>query len=511
MMILLLQSDATSTAAQEIPPIPILDVVIFIVLTLMILSIITEKATTFIYVYFIKKDDYYSKGPTIVDRLGIKQKKRTKHELEKIVTLLSVVLGMVIAMAFKANILEMITHPRPTDTLFWSNFNLSRGDESMSWYIFKLAIGIPMTGFFLSFGSKFFHDLLDLLLASKTLRRTMTEEKQMEILQKEKGGFVKETEYATLGGIQNKLAQGEIKEVRSRNVVGAKAKLNEKGQAVLHIEVEDENIEDIPAEVPLVVRGRSVTVPVEVTRNVKPATPHAGPGIALEAVGQNGLQSLPSRKGTFACTFRSPISGEIYALTCGHVIPFPHLPNQTIKRFIPPENRNRFRFSIQDQSKAELVFIQLDEVLDVAVLRVTEGEPTNMIQGFGAVTAFRSVTQEDADFNTDICIANQERQIVEGIIVDIKVSKLINYHHGRFTLNNLILIQGDMGNGTLGSVTRAGDSGAVVFSKAEKKILGIVLGAITQGEESFTLAIPFTDILASLAIDLDYQSTRNNS
>ncbi|MEL7342745.1 MAG: hypothetical protein AAGM67_19830, partial [Bacteroidota bacterium] len=142
--------------AVGVPPAGILEIIVFIFLTLLILSIITERATTFYYISFVKKDKSKSEGPIIRD--GGPTPPSAHLEREKKVTLVSLIIGVIIAFALKVNILEMMTSSQPTETLFWSNYSKQlslEGGDAMSigakqgWYILKRVIGISVTGFFL--------------------------------------------------------------------------------------------------------------------------------------------------------------------------------------------------------------------------------------------------------------------------------------------------------------------------------------------------------------------------
>ncbi|NQU55339.1 MAG: hypothetical protein HQ522_22715 [Bacteroidetes bacterium] len=117
---------------------------------LLILSMITEKVSNLVKLNApgIFKDD---KGKTI----------------ESKVQLLSIVVGVAIALISKANIFQMFSSQE--FELFW-DFN-TLGTELTASNI----VGSVICGFFLSLGSKFFHDLLDMLLHAKNLKRKLVQ------------------------------------------------------------------------------------------------------------------------------------------------------------------------------------------------------------------------------------------------------------------------------------------------------------------------------------------------
>lgn len=102
-----------------------------------------------------------------------------KTAQEQEITLLSLLLGLVVAVIFDINLVELIqaksnkielTTAVPVDL---TNFQfVVTGIKPMA------VLGFLLTGFFLTFGSKFFHDLLDLLLEIKNQKRNLNQSTQ---------------------------------------------------------------------------------------------------------------------------------------------------------------------------------------------------------------------------------------------------------------------------------------------------------------------------------------------
>jgi len=136
-------------------------------LVLFILSLITEKVSNFLKLQSA--------------RLAISQKSllfetaRTRA-IQKRTTLI----GIVIAILCKANLFNIFN---PDSPLFWVRsellfFNKDPWglNKDFEWIGFiGIIFGSVLTGLFLSFGSKFFHDLLDLLLEAKNLKRKLAD------------------------------------------------------------------------------------------------------------------------------------------------------------------------------------------------------------------------------------------------------------------------------------------------------------------------------------------------
>lgn len=96
-----------------------------------------------------------------------------KSSKDKEITLLSFTIGFIIALLFNSNLFDFFNtnlsdiSPLNFNAIFnkWNLFNPNYDPN------FVKFLGIVATGFFLSFGSKFFHELLDLLFQIRSLRK----------------------------------------------------------------------------------------------------------------------------------------------------------------------------------------------------------------------------------------------------------------------------------------------------------------------------------------------------
>lgn len=147
-----------------------MDKLIEIGIILFILSLISERLTNYIKLYLpILRQD--KETPPEVKDLE-KQRKRVQKR-ERITFLLALVCGLVTAFASKADLFLLINTPTVEYTkaldLGWEGYKESGGK------LFQTLLGCFLTGIFLSFGSKFWHDALDLLFQIKNLRRKAVE------------------------------------------------------------------------------------------------------------------------------------------------------------------------------------------------------------------------------------------------------------------------------------------------------------------------------------------------
>lgn len=147
--------------------IDLMDQSIGIVILLFILSMISERFINWIKLYFFKKNNnlfgfHYS--------LKFDYSTKTENEqLEKIrerkIIEINIVCSIIISILIGANFFEIIKCPIPYEGLA-PIFDL--GIEGLNLNFF---IGTIITGLFMSMGSKFWHDTLDMLFAVKRLRQ----------------------------------------------------------------------------------------------------------------------------------------------------------------------------------------------------------------------------------------------------------------------------------------------------------------------------------------------------
>jgi hypothetical protein len=113
---------------------------------------------------------------------NIGKKNVNKREQEKEINLLSMLLGLLIAFLFNTNLFEMFTMTSFRESSWNGDFPFDFEHFRFNVEKFKFSwlalFGLLLTGFFLTFGSKFFHDLLDLLLEVKNQRKNLNQNLQ---------------------------------------------------------------------------------------------------------------------------------------------------------------------------------------------------------------------------------------------------------------------------------------------------------------------------------------------
>lgn len=104
---------------------------------------------------------------------------------EKEVTLLSFAIGFFVALLFDASIIDILQYnPESSDFSFgtpdYVDFEKMKLNDELE-FSFIAFVGLLATGFFLSFGSKFFHDLIDNLLQIKNLKRKLNDKETYKV------------------------------------------------------------------------------------------------------------------------------------------------------------------------------------------------------------------------------------------------------------------------------------------------------------------------------------------
>lgn len=133
-----------------------MDAAVTIATILFILSMINERIANFIKLQFSNK----SILGIALGNLRVKSANEyDEDERSKRILVLNIVSGTVVALILHADLIEILGHiDKPYDVIGWDKTLPTR----FGWVL--LPIGCFLTGCFISLGSKFWHDLLDLLL-----------------------------------------------------------------------------------------------------------------------------------------------------------------------------------------------------------------------------------------------------------------------------------------------------------------------------------------------------------
>jgi hypothetical protein len=132
-----------------------MDKIINLVMFLLILSLITEKISDFIKLQF--PDLCHEKKD-----MGQETKRQSNIQL------ITILIGIGVALVSNANLFDLFKESFPQ---LWARYAMYSPTFNVCFSIF----GCILTGFFLSTGSKFFHDLLSMLSEVKNLKKKLNE------------------------------------------------------------------------------------------------------------------------------------------------------------------------------------------------------------------------------------------------------------------------------------------------------------------------------------------------
>jgi hypothetical protein len=145
-----------------------MDSIIQLVLVLFVLSLICERMANFLKLQFSNKRLLlmFKMGNTRDRSKDPAEEKRRELRILK----LNLLCGVVTAVAMRADLISLLENAtNPSSVIGWG----STTKVTAPWYL--QAVGFLLTGLFISLGSKFWHDLLDLLLEVKNTKALLNE------------------------------------------------------------------------------------------------------------------------------------------------------------------------------------------------------------------------------------------------------------------------------------------------------------------------------------------------
>lgn len=170
----------------------------FIALTIMlfVLSTVSERISNLFKLY-LPEGLWVFRRIGLINGLRYKYKEiRLEKRRERAIQLIALICGLLIAFVWGIDMVALLTLENKDEAL--GNFigydflgqKIWRGDDKELKFILvaRSMVGIILTGVFLSFGSKFWHDLLGVLFYSKAVRKNLSRQELYE------AGTVKEVE-----------------------------------------------------------------------------------------------------------------------------------------------------------------------------------------------------------------------------------------------------------------------------------------------------------------------------
>lgn len=157
-----------------------MDYFISLATTLVSLSLIAERIITWLKLYFGQLGKQLPFFSNLEEDLTQRSSDPVQEKIrERKILGLTIVVCILIALVINANLFEILSNRPPTATLGWTGVVWAHGAGALTLQILRTVLGCICCGFCISLGSKFWHDLLDMLLSVKTIKQNMANPNQI--------------------------------------------------------------------------------------------------------------------------------------------------------------------------------------------------------------------------------------------------------------------------------------------------------------------------------------------
>jgi hypothetical protein len=464
------------------------------------LSIICERVAEFFKNYLCGKrlGRYSLVGDTLT--------KYPSHSLREIrrqyrVLKINLLIGFLTAFFCHASLFSILHHLNdPGKVIGWPNKVEFPPLKDWFKYVSFIA-GCFLTGAFISLGSKFWHDLLDIVMEVKNTKRTVTEQRRAATSVLPDAGFATLPPEQQAGLIEAAIAANAEKWINTiPNVtgVGIGNKItanNTLPQKVIRFEVRVKENSTNPSElIPKTVTFGQYELPTDVVAADSFSLQYAHPGddATPRKCGASVSRGNNRSTGTIALKVKRTEGGKEkhYLLTCAHVIMDDEL-NSGITRINMGDTVTQ-PVVISPGLDAKQGGITLGNLVEARVSNHTDSALVELITpqslderlyDIGSIgNKTRAVDIRDVD-KTRVKFTGAFSGLVTDILVKgYGISKQGNYPSsvGHIMLNHLISIE---------KCSEEGDSGAVVLDE-NNTVIGLIVGA----SGAFTYVIPIQNI-----------------
>jgi V8-like Glu-specific endopeptidase len=371
----------------------------------------------------------------------------------------------------------MFTYDGKSDLKFLLGWDFASLDPHK---FFSIFIGCGLTACFISMGSKFWHDMLDMLFYAKNLKEKLVDAETYKINNLKKRVAYIETEYYEMA--QACLEQNKDKIEGLANIVDSFVGFNSHlpdAKPVIILNSSLKSGGSYPTSFSAQLSTGHITVEVVVIYDYEMPTIQFGSGDNVFE--QNHAQV----NGTICCALRG--KNKNYFLTCAHVL------TGGINKIKPANKKGWISNPIIDDSCSNnndgnpfgtWSYGLIDGFYDIALIEINpDTEPV-----------INEINQFEADSKNQtrkgICVNGNINKKSGFVISYKKDSTEFKYNGSTHHLKNLLVLSKNLTE-PFKSLTIGGDSGAIVYLINEKKALGMVVG----GNSQYTFAIPLAGIL----------------
>jgi hypothetical protein len=465
----------------------ILDKGIGIAIMLFILSMIAERIVTWIKIYF-------GKGGRRLWFLFNSDKKNLRkaysQEDEKSIEVqilgLNICISILIALVANANLFSIFKAVEPFTAFGWDNYNFDLSIDGFVFFMYSL-VGCSLTGLFISLGSKFWHDMLDLLFYTKNLREKLSQSQPYQV-----SSIAELDNYLTLNG--SNLAQLAIEQNSSYlkvkfpniNFLTDSVIIHDgKRKDIIAIYLTDDDEINLPDQIPVKLpSGKIQLVETEIVTNV---------GLGKPSAGLNGSVSSKKASGYkgSACCIATDLNGDRYLITNCHVLTEGDLSNPLDQTgntgvFYNQKEIGIWTYGMMDK-RGDFALVKLEN----PNLFIDKEEPISFNGKIKKITS--------ADYFKEVNILGRVTTGKGYIIENVPKDVGIIYNYGNSIKFNMAILVGDSTNRkTCSPASQEGDSGGAVYDN-ENNLIGIITGLI---DGKFTIVIPVNELIANNSLNI---------
>jgi hypothetical protein len=448
-------------------------------LVLFLLSMVSERLADFLKHYLSENNNGFGRWLRGVLRMGNLVSKAAQDSVQEDrryyrILKINIICGFVIAAGLNADLFDLFEENKNALGSFGTGY------KDVPDFIRSLP-GCLATGLFLSFGSKFWHDLLDILFQIKNYRRVLADPATGRA--DNLGAIISATEAYESEFINAAYAQARPGLLSNQNVSSIALKHDGEGYYFeLTLKLADPTI-------PNFYEYRLATGGVRSIRMMKTVDAEPVKIHALHLSDEICNTEKRSRKGTIGCLVRKLRDSRICVLTCFHNVSDPD------RNFVFSENdANEVELlGGSEVLKGKLVEGIRDHEIDAALVELDAAvrrKVRNEVPGVGRVSGKRDIDTINIKEGIRVFMNGASSGAVEGRIVG-KSDVTVEYPDGNKLLYNLLTLQKD-GKG----MAKEGDSGACILDDDDR-----IVGILVAGKSSVSYAIPASVVFSRLKIE----------
>lgn len=450
---------------------------------LFLLSMVCERIADFLKHYlsdshvFKIQNDFFKVGDTLTKFPKDDSKEQARaYRILKI----NVWSGILLALILKADLIKIFNNiTDPGKTLGWNNIT-----DYKTLDFVLLPFGIALTGCFISFGSKFWHDLLDILYQIKNTKRVLTDPETYKVdniksLQKLFDTY--QSDFIKAAYLEAKTKYMAIESVKA---IGIKSndlgyyfeitldKNNSNIEPFYQYLLDDGTPQNIPIKI-VVVADRIIAHSVDLSAKVFDINQQ-------DNWGTLGVIVKPAENN----------SNKRYLLTCCHNVVNPF-------KKISETELEQIKVGTIDTETTEIGNVYkayIDHEMDAALIEIDQQKVkvSNYIPNNGTPQGVRELVNSDRN-KLKGYIYGAKSGANEGIITSLYNEIKITYdNRNEFTIVDTIAISNNRV-----SISQSGDSGACVVDNKNN-----VIGLVVAGNSQTTYVLPIQTLLSKFNVKL---------